>query len=331
MRMKLFTAPSRDEVIALIHSQMGPDAILLGEREVEEGYEVRAAVERPVAPLVPQFAINPNRAPVPAMHTTRHRERVKDVLTWHGAPEGFADVVANAAAKLVTAHSDPTVSFSAGLEGVIGFAPVAPALPKPLMLVGPPGAGKTSTVAKLIRRAHAANATAMPIVADFDATNGAAQLGAYLRTPENSIPTFETPDQLIPSLEGAISRNMGVVVDTPPINPNDKEDLERLKDLMTLIDAEPILVISAEGHPLDLEDHARAFSGLGIRRAIVTKLDVVRRRGGVLAALGSARINLSHMALTPFIGGGLIPATPNRLARILLEDAPAAETLKGAA
>ena len=82
---------------------------------------------------------------------------------------------------------------------------------------------------------------------------------------------------------------------------------------------------------MDLEDTIRTFAELGVRRCIITKLDVVRRRASVLCAVASAKINVSHLALTPFIGGGLIPATSNRLARILLEDAPGAETLKGAA
>ena len=102
-------------------------------------------------------------------------------------------------------------------------------------------------------------------------------------------------------------------------------------ELINFVKIEPVLVISAEGHPLELEESVKRFAEVGVRRCMITKLDVVRRRGAVLCAVAAARLNLSHLALTPFIGGGLIPATSNRLARILLEEAPGAEMLKGAA
>ena len=329
MRMKLYSAGNRDDAVALMLGDMGSDAIILSEREAEGGYEVRAAVERATSVVAPNFA--QKVVPAPALQINRYRERLQDILTWHGAPEGFSEVIATTGSRLVGAASDPASGFSAALEGVIGFAPIAPTLSDPIMLVGPPGSGKTSTTAKLVRRAMAANAKASPLVADFDATAGAEQLAAYLQTNRQDIRSFHTPDELIASVVRKREEGVGVVIDTPPINPNDPEDLERLSDLINLLKVEPVLVISAEGHPLDLEESIRAYSRLGVKRCIVTKLDVVRRRGSVLFAIASAKINISHLALTPFIGGGLIPATPNRLARILLEDAPGAESLKGAA
>jgi flagellar biosynthesis protein FlhF len=310
---------------------MGQDAIILAEWQADGAYELRAGIERSTQKVAPTFQLNANPRPASTLKLSRYRERLKEILVWHGAPEGFADIIANSGSRLVGASDDPAAGFSTALEGIVGFSPVAPSLKDPIMLVGPPGSGKTSTTAKLIRRARAANSRAIPLVADFDATAGDAQLAAYLRRKASSIHAFESPDGLLGALEIGREKGVGMVIDTPPINPNDGEDLERLRDLINLVDAEPVLVISAEGHPLELDDNVRAFAELGITRCIVTKLDVVRRRGSILSAIAGARMNLSHLAMTPFIGGGLLPATPNRLARILLEEAPGAETLKGAA
>lgn len=329
MRMKLYSAETRDDVLALIHSEMGSDAIILSEGESEYGYEIRAAVERATSIVAPNFANKKTEAP--QLQANRYRERLVDILTWHGAPQGFAEMIASSGSRLAGAPTDPAAGFSSALEGVIGFAPLAPALSEPIMLVGPPGSGKTSTTAKLVRRARAANSKAVPLVGDFDATAGGHQLAAYLHGKDEHIASFHAPDELINAANAHRAAGTGVVIDTPAINPTDREDLNRLGDLINLLNVEPVLVISAEGHPLDLEENVAAFAGLGIKRCIVTKLDVVRRRGSVLFAIASARMNLSHLALTPFIGGGLIPATPNRLARILLEDAPGADILKGAA
>lgn len=331
MKMKMYSAPTRDEAIAVAVADMGQDAVILSEWQGEEGYEIRMGVERATQRVAPQFELKAVPRPEPTLQINRYRDHMKEIMVWHGAPEGFADVVANSGSRLVGAAKDPASGFCAALEGIIGFAPIPPALKKPVMLVGPPGSGKTSTTAKLIRRAAAANARAMPLVADFDATAGGAQLAAYLQTQPSQIGAFQEPDDLLSALDEQRDAGMGLVIDTPPINPNDPEDLERLRDLVNFVKIEPVLVISAEGHPLDLEESVKAFAEVGVRRCIITKLDAVRRRGGVLCAVAAARLNLSHLALTPFIGGGLIPATSNRLARILLEDAPGAELLKGAA
>ena len=329
MRMKLYTAATREDAVALMKTDMGTDAVILSERDIDEGYEVRAAVERATSIVAPNFA--QENKPAPSLQISRYRENLREILNWHGAPDGFSEVIAVTGSRLVGASTEPASGFSAALEGVVGFAPITPAISDPIMLVGPPGSGKTSTTAKLIRRARAAKASAVPLVADFDATAGGAQLAAYLQAGIHDMQSFVMPDDLLAATRREIDNKQGVVIDTPSINPCDGEDLERLSDLINLLGVEPVLVISAEGHPLDLEESVRAFARVGVKRCIVTKLDVVRRRGGVLFAIASAKINISHLALTPFIGGGLIPATPNRLARILLEDAPGAESLKGAA
>ena len=330
MRMKLFAAPSLEDAMEMVRAELGEDAIILSECETDNGWEVRAAVERSTSAKIatPMF----DAAPRPEKATNHFRDRMRDVLVWHGAPEGFAQVISNAAVNLAGHDSSDELSgFTAALEDVIGFAPV-PAVPdRSLLVVGSAGAGKTATTAKLVRRAAAAGKLLSPVCADFDATSGVAQLSAYLQTSAEYLTTAVTPNQLesvmrANSLSGVIS-----VVDTPPINPFDSEDLDRLGDLISMTNAEPLLVLSAEGHPYDLEDSVRSFAALGIRRCVVTKLDVVRRRGGVLSAVAGAKVNISHLAMSPHIGAGLIPATPARLAQLLVDDAPGAEALKGAA
>ena len=330
MRLKLFAAPTREEAIAAIHAELGLDAIVLSEMETDDGYEVRAAVERPGTVKFPTPTFTPK--PRTDSESGLIRNRLRDILIWHGAPDGFASVLANSGARLVgDGAGDPAAAFSAALDGAIGFSPIQARPDQSVMLVGPPGAGKTATAAKLVRRAAAADVRLDAICADFDATSAAAQLAAYLQRPIETLQAAMTPMDLAEMMAPIRAEGGVTIIDTPPINPFDTEDLDRLKDLIRMIDAEPVLVMSAEGHPADLEDAVRAFSALGIRRCVLTKLDAVRRRGGAISALASAKLSLSHLALTPFIGGGLVPATPNRLARLLIDDAPGAEALKGAA
>lgn len=334
MRMKMFAAESLEAAKALIFAEMGDDAIILSEREVPGGVEVRAATDKLGGGMVPSESrilsrfggrpdIRPTESPV--------RNRVRDALLWHGAPQRFAERVADAGMKAGSDRADPALAIGAGLDNILHCDPV-PALPhRDIVLVGPPGHGRTATAAKLTRRAAVAGVEVCPVAADLDATAGGAQLSAYLEQEQGLIHSVATPDDLFATLKRLREAGGRCIIDLPAIVPFDQEDMSSLQDLVAVLDAEPILVVSAEGHPEDQAEAARAFSRVGVSRAIVTKLDVTRRRGGIVAALSSARISLAHLAVTPFIGGGLVPATPARLAQLLTEDAPAHVALRGAA
>ncbi|WP_233355738.1 flagellar biosynthesis protein FlhF [Henriciella litoralis] len=336
MRMKMFAAESVEAAKAMIFAEMGDDAIILSEREVPGGVEVRAATDKlggGMVPSDPRFLTRLNRpvgaAPRPQENPLRNR--VRDALIWHGAPQRFAERVADAGAPMCARSQDPAEIMASGLDALITCDPIPPMPTRDILLVGPPGHGRTAVAAKLTRRAAVAKAKILPVAADLDATAGGAQLAAYLELEQKQIRVAKTPDDLFNLLKTARQNSERCVIDLPAIVPFDEEDMGNLEQLISVIDAEPVLVLSTEGHPDDLADIARAFARVGVRRAIITKLDVTRRRGGVVAALSGAGIAFAHLGVTPFIGGGLVPAAPGRLSRILLEEAPADIALRGAA
>ena len=334
MRMKMFAAESLEAAKALIFAEMGDDAIILSEREVPGGVEVRAATDKLGGGMVPnesRILTRLGASPSPRLVESPIRNRVRDSLLWHGAPQRFADRIADAGITNGFESTEPGAALAAGLESALTCDPIPPALHRNIVLVSAPGHGRTATAAKLTRRAAVAKAEVLPVAADLDLTAGGAQLAAYLEKEQSQIRAVTTPDDLFATLKTIKDEGKRCVIDLPAIIPFDQDDMASLQDLLAVIDAEPVLVISAEGHPEDLNEAARAFARCGVRRAIVTKLDVTRRRGGIVSALISAKIAFSHLAITPFIGGGLVPATPSRLAQLLTEDAPAHVALKGAA
>ncbi|MEO1662493.1 MAG: flagellar biosynthesis protein FlhF-like protein [Pseudomonadota bacterium] len=334
MRMKMFAAESIEAAKALIFAEMGDDAIILSEREVPGGVEVRAATDKLGGGMVPnesRILTRLGASPSPRLVESPIRNRVRDALLWHGAPQRFADRIADAGITGGFESTEPGAALAAGLQSALTCDPIPPSPHRNIVLVGAPGHGRTATAAKLTRRAAVAKAEVLPVAADLDLTAGGAQLAAYLEKEQSQIRAVTTPDDLFAVLKTIENEGKRCVIDLPAIIPFDQEDMASLQDLLAVIDAEPVLVISAEGHPEDLNEAARAFARCGVRRAIVTKLDVTRRRGGIVSALISAKIAFSHLAITPFIGGGLVPATPSRLAQLLTEDAPAHVALKGAA
>ena len=334
MRMKMFAAESLESAKAMIFAEMGDDAIILSQREVPGGIEVRAATDRLGGGMVPsdtRFLSRLEPRSTRRLSESPIRNRVRDALLWHGVPERIAVRVADSSLNTHPHAQDISVALAAGLDNLVECHPLPPVPTRDLVLIGAPGHGRTATAAKLTRRAAVAKAEVLPIAADLDNAAGGAQLAAYLEREKEQIRDVRTPDDLFATLRECREADKRCIIDLPAIAPFDEDDLASLQDLLAVIDAEPILVISAEGHPDDLTDAVRAFSRCGIRRAIVTKLDITRRRGGILAALSAAKIAFSHLAVTPFIGGGLVPATASRLAHLLTEDAPAHVALKGAA
>ncbi len=309
MRMKMYSAESFDAAKALIAAEMGDDAIILSEREVDGGVEVRAAVDKMQLgeSAQPLFLKRPAE-PAGYLETSPLRKRIKDMLTWHGAPRRFADRVSQACGS--QSDLEPEAALAIGLEAVVRCDPLTVRPDRDVLLVGPPGHGRTSTAAKLVRRAAVAGGRLSPIAADFDATAGGEQLKAYLLDERDLVRVAGAPDDLFSMTIAEKSADDRVVIDLPAIVPFDSEDLSRLSDLATAINAEPVLVMSAEGHPDDQAEAARAYAQAGVKRAILTKLDVARRRGGAVAALSGAGLAISHLAATPFIGGGLVPALP---------------------
>lgn len=333
MRMKMFAAETLQDAKAMIFAEMGKDAVILSERTVAGGVEVRAATDKMGGGMVPseplfmkRFADNTT----PRMVDTGLRSRVRDALAWHGAPSGFSRRISEAGTTDASI-TDPIMAIEAGLSAVIECNPLPVRLERDVVLVGAPGHGRTAVAAKLTRRAAVANAEILPVAADLDGAAGGAQLAAYLELEQNQIRISPSPEDLFSLLKETKKAGHRCVIDLPAIVPFDTEDIAQMKDLLAAIDAEPILVLSAEGHPDDLSEAARIFARAGVQRAILTKLDVARRRGGAVSALSSAKIAFSHLAATPFIGGGLVPAAPSRLAALLLEDAPGQVALRGAA
>lgn len=331
MRMKMFAAESVDAARALVFAEMGDDAVILSEREIDGRVEVRAATDgtkRSGGIDSPLFLQRERREQAKSQNDTVLVQRLRDTLAWHGAPKRFINRVVSAADIRKT---EPSEALASGLASLITCAPLPARLDRNIVLVGPPGHGRTSTAAKLTRRAAMAKEEILPVAADFDATAGGEQLSAYLERERAQVRIAADPDALFLVMDDVQRNNQRCVIDLPSILPFDREDLARLKDLVAAIDAEPILILSAEGHPEDQAEAARAYASAGIKRAILTKMDVARRRGGVVSALSTARISLSHLAVTPFIGGGLVPAAPSRLAALLMEESHGQDALRGAA
>lgn len=321
MRLKSFHAKTMAEAMRLVRQQLGDDAIIVATREEEGGgVRVTAAVEEDAHPSEPA-RVNAAVAHRPVAEPEIDvGEAVADALHRHGVPASLAEQLIDAAAGLDT--DDPTLALGAALDAVFTFHPLANggthrAAMRPLALVGPPGSGKTLTVAKLAARAVLKNRSVGVITTDTVRAGGVEQLGAFTRLLKIKLHRVEDPE----ALGGALEVNRGndlTVIDTAGRNPFDAEEMGDLRALLAAGDVEPVLVLPAGMDTVEAAETGLAFKALGVKRLLVTRLDVARRFGSTLTAAHRARLVFCDGTVAPKVAEGLTPLNPVALARLMM-------------
>lgn len=94
--------------------------------------------------------------------------------------------------------------------------------------------------------------------------------------------------------------------------------MDSLDQLVRAAGAEPVLVLAAGGDAMEAADIAASFAAIGVGRLVVTRLDMARRLGSLLAAADAARLTFCDVSATPHIADGLSPINPVSLARLIM-------------
>lgn len=287
MRLKLYRARTMAEAMAQIRSQLGPEALILGCRRVGGGVEITAALE-----------------PEQAAASPPDTERIVQ-LEWHGVP-----------AKL--AVSLRAGSLESALASTLGFAPLPDANDAPpLLLVGPPGGGKTLTVARLATRHVLDGRTPLVITTDGQRAGAVEQLASYTRLLGLSLLVAENPVILGRALT---RRQPGapVLIDSPGADIFEPIQRSTLGALATASGATIVLVLPAGLDPAEAAETGACHAAEGASLLIPTRLDMARRLGSVLAAAHAGELSLTEAGIGPGATDGLVKLTPAFLAARLL-------------
>ena len=310
MRLKSFSAPTMAGAIALVRAELGKDAIIVSNHAATDGrgVEVIAAIE-PGPDTAAATLVRVETWPSDELDV------LQEVLDYHRAPARLIEKLYSAARVLET--DSPLMALTGALEAGFRFSPLPTTqAPQPFMLVGPPGAGKTSTLAKIAARAIMSGQPAALITTDTVHTGAAEQFASYAKLLRMKFWTAGDAASLRDALAAALGMPL-TLIDTTGANPFDPSDLAQLTDLIGLSKAEPVLVLPAGMDPAEAAETAEAFQPLGIHRLVTTRLDTARRLGGLLAAGDAANLQLSEAGTGPQIAGGLVPLNPAALARAL--------------
>jgi len=298
MRLRIFRAADMRAAMAQLRAELGNEAVILDTRRVAEGIEVTAAsagegeAAPPLGPDEPLLIL-------PA----RGERTVPPELLWHRPPEALAAALAGSAEGL-----------AARLAARFAFAVLPDGVDRPLMLVGPPGAGKTLSCAKLATRALLAGRPPLVITTDDARAGATEQLAAFTRLLHLPLVVATRPAALAKALSRR-ARGQPVLIDGPGVDP--RLPTPALATLLGVAEPEPVVVLPAG---LDAEEAAAlasGFVGLGASLLLPSRLDLPARLGGVLAAAG-AGLALTSAGVGRSPADGLMPIDPALLAARLL-------------
>jgi flagellar biosynthesis protein FlhF len=189
----------------------------------------------------------------------------------------------------------------------LDFAPLP--FDDPLVFVGPPGAGKTLTVARLATRLVMTGITPLVITADGKRAGATEELAAFTKLLGINLIVACQPGTLV---RAVAQRSGPVLIDTPGCNPFDPASLNEVTALALAAAGTMVLVLPAGLDPAEATELAQAFVGAGSRYLVATRLDLAHRLGGVLAAAVTG-LALSEAGIGPGAADGLRPMTPEWL------------------
>lgn len=343
------------EAMQMVRQTLGDDAVIVATREEHGGKAVRvtAAIEqtdsgdyddfekdfrafrenyrsRRAAPASssPNFEIDTVDAPqLSAREWLQYDsedeegaviEQLTDAMLRHGVPDEITDQVISCAT--VIGADDAGTSLTAALEHLYSFRPLPQkSTSTALMVVGPPGAGKTLAVAKLAARGVMNGLRVAVITTDVIRAGGVEQLAAFTKILRIDLQKASSAQSLRLAIENARTADQ-ILIDTAGYNPFAPDEMRDLARLITAGDIEPVMVMPAGADADECGEMARVYATLGVRSMLPTRLDIARRLGGLLAAAHHGGLIFADASNTPKVADGLIGLSPRRLAHLLMPE-----------
>ncbi|MDD3183208.1 MAG: GTPase [Alphaproteobacteria bacterium] len=312
MRLKSFYGATTTDAMRLVREALGDDAIIVATRDDENGgVRVTAAIDEPMSP--PQ-----NQALRQVAETTDSQsiEVIAKALIEHRIPSTLSEKIMATATQY--AQDDLLLSIGAALDTHFKFDPIPEDCERRrIILIGPPGAGKTMCAAKLATKATMQKKSIAIISTDTERAGGMAQLDAFARLLKTEMIEIEDSH----ALHDAISMQKAesfVIIDTAGCNPFNKGEINNLASMIKASGAEPVLVLPADLDSTTSLEMAKEFQLLGARALLPTRIDIARRLGAMLSTAYEANLRLCNFSASSKVTEAPQPLNPVSLARLLL-------------
>ncbi len=312
----------------MVRDTLGEDAVIVATREENGGKTVRvtAAVE-------PHFEVSRNGDPAPIDDWLQYddedeesavAEELTETMLKHAVPEDVMDHIISCAT--VIGLEQPGVALVAALEHLFNFKPLPEGhADKALMMVGPPGSGKTLATAKIAARGVMNGLRIGVISCDTVRAGGIEQLQAFTKLLDVSLQKADTPRDLRYAIADLGDCDQ-IIIDTPGLNPFDKNSVKDTAKLIGAADIKPFMVLPGGTDAEEAGEMARVMSTIGTYTLIASRVDMSRRLGSILAAAHKGGMAFADASNTPKVADGLMKITPQSLAKLLMPGAYRTQT-----
>ena len=314
MRLKSFHGTNLSDAMRLVREALGENAIIVATRDDETGgVRVTAAIDE--APTRPAVAEPPREMEETAPTGSEAVEIIAEALTRHQVPAHIAERLMAIATQF--ANDDPVLALGAAFDTHFKFQPIIDdKSEKPLMLIGPPGAGKTLSVAKFATKATLNKRAVTVISTDLERAGGMEQLAAFTRLLKLNLVEIEDSHALKDAI--AMQRGSQIFIDTPGHNPFIEHERLELQAFVTASGGDAALVMPAGMDSSEAVDMANEFRMTGATRLILTRIDMTRRLGSALRMAFDAQLPLANFSASHKVTEPLYPMNPVALAKIIL-------------
>jgi len=317
MNVRRYQAKNMQDAMRQVREQQGPDAVILSSRRVDGLLEVVAATEVPseqtaqTRPGVPRAA----RPSVADSELAAMRRELRDLRALLAQQQGLSErdqwavrhpLAAGIAERLVECGFDDTLvrSLVGGIQEEqtpeeawgrlrarlsASIASVSPNVLEHggvLALVGPTGAGKTTTLCRLaLRRIRRLGADSVTLVTlDRQRIGAHRQLQVFGQMAGVPVMLLESERDLI-GLAGRCASGHLILVDTAGRSARDAAEHKPFAQIRHLVEVETWLVIPATHQASVLRQVLRAFQGCEPSALVLTKIDEAERFGEILSVL----------------------------------------------
>ena len=350
MHLKRFKGRQMADVMRQVREELGPEAVILHSKPSRPwgplrfvrggGVEILAAVDRVEEPA--RAAALPVRAP--AATSDALREDIAELRRLLIRRDGGRLVPAELAPlweRLVAAGVEESLVFRlvSGLpaasetgppptpEGlcaalverlgrIVGFADPAPVPRTGLVaFVGPAGAGKTTSLAKLAAQSQLAGRRTEILDLDDTALSGGGPLEALAAMLGIRYSMTLTVEDVRAEAHRAPAPGLRLA-DTAGISPRDAGGLARLADLLRAAQPSEVhLVLPATSKTTDALAALRAFTRAGATHLAITRLDESVSPGSILSLAAEGGLPLSYLGTGREVPGDLIAASAEEIGR----------------
>jgi flagellar biosynthesis protein FlhF len=322
MQIKKFRQPTVREALREAREALGPDAYVLA-TEMVPALGWRGFLGRREVQLTAQFDphVSVSRPPAeerrPAV-TDQDSNALVARLVACGLDLPMAIGVVSAIPEQMRRGATANRLFQALAEGVASLSAGDDQFARAEVFVGPPGVGKTTTIAKIAARERAGKGRRLGMIAADGFRAGAVdQLRTYADIIGSQFKVARTTEELSAAIASARST---VLVDTAGRSPRDRAIREQLMALARHRNVRTHLVIAADTSVATARRIFASYADVKPSRIIITKLDEAESLAPLSGLLREQGIPISYLTTGQRVPDDLEPATPAMIACALLRE-----------